>query len=449
MRIPESPPENPFETVGIERFSELVSTFNPSPVDHKGRYLHWHELKRKPVPQGLDSALEYWVLTKTARKVILKPFPLSAIVSQQPFQYALIDSVVRKLLHIDKYTSGNIGSHVDGVANRKTGQQFLVKSLLMEEAISSSQLEGAATTRKVAKQMLTSGRKPTDKHERMIFNNYRLMQRVVELKDEPLSLDLICELHEIATHNAIENDALSGEFRQDNDIHISDSEGNLLYQPPDYQAIPKRMQAICDFANEDHYNHDVNYIPPVIKAIFLHFLIGFEHPFGDGNGRTARALFYWFMLKHGYWLMEFISISSLLKEAPIKYAKSYYYTESDELDVTYFIDYQTDILCRAIDHLMYYLNKKSDEVLEVEKLLSGTALEGRLNLRQMDILKKAAREAGYEFTITEHMQSKGVARNTARKDLQELAELGLLRHAKFKNQSVFIAPSNLKEVMQR
>lgn len=52
----------------------------------------------------------------------------------------------------------------------------------------------------------------------------------------------------------------------------------------------------------------------------LHFMLGYEHPFVDGNGRVARAMFDWAMLRNGYWLFEFISVSRIIRQAPAKYA---------------------------------------------------------------------------------------------------------------------------------
>ena len=58
------------------------------------------------------------------------------------------------------------------------------------------------------------------------------------------------------------------------------------------------------------------FIHPMIRSIILHFWLAYDHPFVDGNGRTARALFYWSMLRHGYWLFEFISISQIILKGP-------------------------------------------------------------------------------------------------------------------------------------
>ena len=66
----------------------------------------------------------------------------------------------------------------------------------------------------------------------------------------------------------------------------------IYHQPPGHKELPKLMEKICDFANSE----DDEFVHPIIKGIMLHFLIGYIHPFEDGIGRTARALFYWYVL---------------------------------------------------------------------------------------------------------------------------------------------------------
>ena len=52
-----------------------------------------------------------------------------------------------------------------------------------------------------------------------------------------------------------------------------------------------------------------------MRAILLHFWLAYDDPFLDGNGRTARILFFWLLRKHGYWLAEYLSISLSLPPA--------------------------------------------------------------------------------------------------------------------------------------
>src|SRR5205814_10028127 len=55
---------------------------------------------------------------------------------------------------------------------------------------------------------------------------------------------------------------------------------------------------------------------PMVRSMILHFWLAYDHPFVDGNGRTARALFYWSMLRNGYWMFEYITISKIILSGP-------------------------------------------------------------------------------------------------------------------------------------
>lgn len=58
------------------------------------------------------------------------------------------------LYQLVKATGGHVGAVADSAASDSLQSKFLVSSLIMEEAITSAQLEGASTTREVAKKML-------------------------------------------------------------------------------------------------------------------------------------------------------------------------------------------------------------------------------------------------------------------------------------------------------
>ena len=105
----------------------------------------------------------------------MRPLPLVGAEGGAPFSYGLPDLVLRSLHRIDQRCSGEVVMDEVVTSERQAGQRFLVNSL-MEEAIRSSQLEGATTSRLVAKEMLRSGREPKDRSERMIANNYRALQ---------------------------------------------------------------------------------------------------------------------------------------------------------------------------------------------------------------------------------------------------------------------------------
>jgi Fic family protein len=205
---------------------------------------------------------------------------------------------------------------------------------------------------------------------------------------------------------------------------------------------------MCQFANGsmlDVGKPHGRFIHPVVRAILLHFWLAYDHPFIDGNGRTARSLFYWSMLRQGYWLFEFVSISEILIKAPAKYSLSFLFTETDENDATYFLLYQCEVIRRAITSLHEYIEQKSTEVRESEGLLRGAT---GLNHRQQALIAHALRHPGTRYSIEGHRRSQGIVYETARNDLMVLARMNLLEHRKIGRAFAFIAPSDLADRLQ-
>ncbi|MEA3418229.1 MAG: Fic family protein, partial [Campylobacterota bacterium] len=300
--------------------------FDYKEVDDKGRYLYWEDFKWRVKKD--DDPLIAWYTVKSARMNGRKLLRLQDK-NNHFFNYSIPEILQARLYQMMEF------SRVGLVPSDSIGNAYLLSSLTIEEAINSSQLEGASTTRRVAKEMLKTNRKPQTEDEQMIYNNYLLMKELQVEKDEDLSIDIILRFHKIATMNTSHNDVVLGKFRIDDEIYIADRDNNILFQPPIHEETIDRMNALCVFSNTKH--EGIDFIHPVIKAIILHFMIGYIHPFSDGNGRTARALFYWSMLKNGYDYFEYISISKLLKKAPAKYSKAYQYVDADDNDLNYFI----------------------------------------------------------------------------------------------------------------
>jgi len=412
-----------------------------SETDPRGRYLYWDQFKWR-IPKEHDPK-KAWLITKWVRFTKRKPLELIDAKGDE-FHFCVPDSLQAKLYKIAKLSG-------EGTPSNSIQQKYLISSLIMEEAINSAQLEGASTTRRIAKKMLVDERKPKSEDEQMILNNYRLMNEVKQLKDAPLSIEMIRHFHQIATEGTHQNGVIAGEFRNDNEIVISNgADGEILHQPPSFQQIEKRLEQLCTFANTNHSGDEgKSFIDPIVKAIILHFMIGYEHPFADGNGRTARAIFYWFMLKNGFSFFEYLSISKLLKEAPVQYGMAYLYSEIDENDLTYFIYYQVDIILRAMDELFGYLDAKSRELEEVLVLLEDSSLGERLNFIQKDIVKKAMKNPGRIFTVKEITNDYDISENTARKYLKSLAYHKILATFKEGRTINYVALANIRDVLEQ
>lgn len=417
------------------------------PVDSKGRYLHWDKLRHLEPPQGYTPEW-YWHATRQARAKLGKSLRF-ADKTGKPFTYCLPDTVIRDMLWISEHATGTIRG-AENIRDASTQQTYLINTLI-EEAISSSQLEGAATTRRVAKEMIRTGRAPQNHSEKMIFNNYRAMAFIREMKEYPLTPAMVFELHRILTDGTLaqEDTGKAGAFRQrSDDICVFSLQDELLHVPPHASELPERLQRLCDFANGNE-ERDGQYMPPVIRAIIVHFMLGYDHPFVDGNGRTARALFYWVMSRQNFWLMEYLSISRVIKKAPAQYMQAFLHTETDDNDVTYFIVHQLAVIKQAINDLHNYLADKARQQRETEAALEHSPLKSLLNFRQMSLLRNALKNPGAQYTIKSHQTSHGVVYQTARTDLLDLSDkYRLLQKFKSGKTDVFIAPPDLQERIQ-
>jgi Fic family protein len=336
--------------------------------------------------------------------------------------YILTDKIQSQLHFSDKNAAGNVESDLDVIKNISRGdirEKYIISSF-MEEAIASSQLEGAATTRKVAKELLKLNLKPRNTSEQMIVNNFNTMQKIRGLLSEKLSPSLLLELQSSITYNTIDENDI-GKFRDNNDIVVADPlESDIIYhRPPSYEKIEKLIDELCDFINTDEED---NFVHPLIKGIVVHFLIGYIHPFNDGNGRTARTIFYWYMLKQGYWLFEFMSVSRIILRNKAKYGMAYLYTETDDMDLTYFINYNLNAIDEAVSDMKTYIVRKQKEQTQALNMMR----QFKFNTRQADILKEFTKSPEKNFFLNEIKLTYGVVYETARSDLGRLEKLGYI-----------------------
>ena len=438
MKKPERPPALPDLLGKLEpaRLAEILALYPMAWIDRES-YPHWDRLRRLPAPAGLTHH-EWWLATRFARQLSYRETPLTDR-EGNPFVIGKPDALLQLLPRLDNQLGGRIGLE-ELTINQDTRSRYVISSL-MEEAVTSSQLEGAATTRADAIAMLRTGRKPRDRSERMILNNYRAMQRIGQLRNEPLTPDRVLELHALVTEDTLDDPRSAGRMQTPEEPRVKvwdDQSGEILHDPPPAGQLPDRLRLMCDFANGTVEAQ--GYLHPIVKAIILHFWLAHDHPFADGNGRTARTLFYWYLLREGYWLTEFISISSLIRKAPVKYTRSFLWTETDANDLTYFVLAQIEIIVKSIEALEAYIARKSRDLRSVDQRLETL---DRINHRQKALLAHALKHRDAVYSIQSHCRSHGVAYATGRADLLNLCQLGLLTQFRQGKAFRFRAPDDL------
>ena len=387
-------------------------------------YLYWDKVKHL-APKDM-TAEHLWQAVKLQRKTELQRVKFG----KYTFSFN-VTTIMQSLLHdFDLNMGGSLSA--DGIIPNNDKQIYLVSSI-MEEAIASSQMEGASTTRKVAKDMLRKKLSPMNKSQQMILNNYHTIQQLNEQKDKVLTMDVLLEIHQNISEHTLDNPADEGRLRNTDDIYVMDAiNGEIAHTPPSYTEIDSILQDVFTFANEDNPKR---FIHPIVKGIILHFMIAWIHPFVDGNGRTARSLVYWYLLKKGYWLTEYLSISRIIYKNKKRYERMFLYTEADDKDMTYFILYNLQVMKKAYEDLKLYLARKQEER---KSILMYNDIDG-INARQMGILRLLD-EAPSSILLPQEVASRfGVSERTARNDLQTLTDMGKLKKVAInKKQTGFI-----------
>ena len=386
---------------------------NIMPVVDKANddYEYWDKVKYKKLPEGFTPQM-LWANVKALRLRSMIP------VWEKYGINLCITSQMQRMCHEFDMKFGSFWE-VEGDA-LSAERKYYLSSSLMEEAIYSSKMEGASTTRIVAKEMLRKKKSPQNKSQQMIANNYNTIQYIVEHKDEPLTEEALLHIHRLMTEKTMDNPEDAGRFRTNDKVVVADMvEGDIIYTPPSFQEIPEFVKSLCDFFNNDNPR---TFIHPIIRGIIVHFMLAFMHPFADGNGRTARALFYWYMLKEKYWLTEYMSISRVIAKSKPSYEKSFRYVENDGNDIGYFVAYNLRALEISFQQLTDYIQRKQHE----KKAATSFMIAGNINYRQAMILQRLKEEPNTIMTVKDVQEMFSVSSMTARKDLSDLVLQGYM-----------------------
>lgn len=396
-------------------------------------YLYWDKLKYKAKD---CTPLELWTAIKLFRFLRRKMIKFHTF----SFHYVITDYIQEALHQFDKHFGGSPGSNLGLMDSDKS--RFIFSSI-MEEAISSSQMEGASTTRKKAKEMIQQEKKPKNKSEQMIMNNFITMKYIVQHKSEDLTAENLLYIHQLITGKTLAERKDEGKFRTDDEVHVvNHANGEIVHTPPVHTELKELIKDLCLFFNTD----SEAFVHPIIKACIIHFMIGWIHPFTDGNGRTARAVFYWYMLKKGYWMTEYMAISRIIQDTKSQYEKAYLYSEIDDNDLSYFITYHFRTMEKAFDALKNYINLKQKEVFQATKFMKIPGVNDR-----MAQILKIIYEDPERILNTKEIESRfSVSGFTARTDLKSLVALGFLEIIQVNKQKQnFIKSSNFEDTLRK
>lgn len=400
-----------------ENLEEYKKMFDNS---NEPKYLYWDKFKFKFPSDSELSTEDKWYLVRQLRNLSSIEIPVKSG-NEKHFKWLKLPSSDELLHKIDMFAGGRLFNKNLNIS--PTNKNTFLNRGIIEEAIASSQLEGAHTTRKAARDFLVSKRSPKNESEQMILNNYKTINAIADsFKNQKLSRSLLFEMHSMLTENTV-NKTEQHRFRKDNDEIIVQgqigSEEYTTHVPPNEDFVEKNIDDLIKYAND----LDEKFSHPITKAIFLHFWIGYLHPFTDGNGRLARAIFYWYLLRKDYWTFMYLPISTILKKSPLQYAMAYIYTEQDNLDITYFYDFNIQKIIQAIGEFEQYLDTKLDENRIIDSSLDKSF---DLNDRQKQLIHYLVSDRDPSLSITSYSILHSVTRQTAEKDLKYLEKNKLI-----------------------
>ena len=326
------------------------------------RYLPRQEIiHRLPVSVSIQ---QFWPELEKERRKRSQELPLLAQ-DGKPFWFVLTGSIEKQCDAIAELARRDIAF---------TGPEFdaLFQDAVVDEAVYSSVIEGAFTSREQAADFIRQNKQPRNKSEVQV-TGYR-----------------------------------------DGAVYVTGREG-IVYTPPQADAVPEMMRSLVEFVQKSELH-------PLLKACISHFYFVYVHPFGDGNGRTARALSYMMLLQSGYDFFRYFSISGIVAEERGKYYRSMRNVEDSDGDMTYFIDAYSGMLARTVEQMEHHLKY---HVLAGQKL-KELEQNGTLNERQLKGAKWLLESSGSSVTVETWRKKYKVVTETARRDLLALCDAGLL-----------------------
>ena len=307
----------------------------------------------------------------------------------------------------------------------------VLEDVLLEEALSSSAIEGAFSTKKRVRELIKKKLSPIEKSEKMLVNNFKALEYILDNIHKPLDREFLFRIWGMITEGALEEGSITNSYRDD-DVHVENAFENV-YTAPNCDEVPAMMADLINYFNM------VDDTPPIVKASIIHFYFVYVHPFFDGNGRTARALAALYLIKSNYEFFKFISISTILQDKRNAYYKVILDSETHEGDITYFIEFYTKLLVETVETMLNkYITEYFIEFLDAKEM--------ELNERQIKVLKILLQAKDTSVNAKKYMKLTSVTQETARTDLNGLVDLHLLDKAAVKRSHEFKL-KNVEEII--
>lgn len=363
-------------------------------------------------------------LTKRVDTFISGPFIFSCKYSSEKLSELLIEAKILYRTVADLPILPDVSSRLE--------EEVICRSIFGTAAI-----EGNPLTEEEVANILAQPEegKTLKRAEREIQNLKKTYKLIRDLKlgggSALLSEDLICDIHRVITQDIQDTRNTPGQYRN-HDVRVGNADREGFYTPPKiFEDIKILMKEFVLWINDDA----VLQLDAALRAALAHYHLVLIHPFGDGNGRTARAV-------------EAI----IMRWVGIKYApemlSDYYYRNVDEYflvftkslkskegDVTPFLEFVLKGLIQSLEEV----KERVTSFIRVFTLRSHFDIlrtNKRITQRQNDLLHSLI-ETYESFTLEDLFRKtplsilyREVSERTARRDIERLSKMNLLNKTK-------------------
>jgi len=382
-------------------------------------YLSRAELEHQAYPSQL-TLREWWLALKIQRLAGRREIAL-ADRDGRPFSLASGDFFAALLHDLDRDVAGT-GEGPEILTHRNTRDYFAARASA-EEAMASCRLDGLVFEPAVGEELLRTSRRPADDAERTLLNTQRGLGFVRQSRALPLTLALLSDLHQRLTSETLPRPDAGGRLRRA-DEPVTLEPGPERHEPPPAASLPARLKALLALANGRAPSY---FIHPLVRAAVVQFWVLHDQPFPAANGRLARALFLWVVLRAGYPIFDYLAPSRALAAAPGAWARAFGQVLADDNDLNYFVAHQLAAVERARRHFRDEARRHAGATRAAAELLSA---QPDLNHRQHALVAQALAEPGRRHTLRAHARAHGLSRQSARNDFTALVRAGLFEETK-------------------
>ena len=297
------------------------------------------------------------------------------------------------------------------------------KHACAEEMIASSAIEDIDLQREIVRNILR-GLAPANDEEQRVYGQKLGYDFITDPANE-ITEENIHRLYMLTVGAFLPPDTALPEgclYRND-EVFVVSSRVEHSVEPP--AKVPEMMRALTDFINTEDRRNDL------VKAAVIHCQFALIHPYFDGNGRMARMLHLWYLLRRGYRSALFLPFSYQIRRTRRAYYNTFTLIRanaafSGKTDVTPFVTYFIEHVYRGMADAA--AGFALDEDYTLRALPSG-----RITPKENDLWTFVRSAYGAEAFSTKQLEKDygKAAYATIYKFVQKFTELGYLRQLRY------------------